>query len=331
MTPQETAKLMAILDRDEFALAVHTHISGLPLVTAARALGWTVLRVDRTRKRLQRKLDQFSRTLAPPTRRMVDDVPGFSFPDYLERLPSGRRLWSMRHLPASYLDVIQEGILIVELPNQLIANETSRTSHGRATNMKSTDHLRKELSTERTLLDRLGEQTHAAYIAAHEADRKLGEAQRALKNEKSNSPAVNHFQAAVARAQTDLAARQSDLAASRTESTAQAMKNAALEDQLRIKEFGADIVLFEPSTKDFYDAVEMLKRAAGGVSQTLAQRGGSIDLSAILTPTNNKLVDGFFPDLEKNEHISALQMIYNGAQILRRSRVNYDPAKERSA
>jgi hypothetical protein len=167
----ELARLAAALDSDELALAAHIHINELPLVTAARAIGWTVHRVDRARKRLQRKFEKFARTAAPPTRRILEDPPRYSLPQYEELLGNGRRCWSMRFLPRTYIEVIENSMPILEIANQLNSKEVSRNAKGIRSprKMKPVAALKQELVTEQSRLLRIGERAHKCRVTADAA------------------------------------------------------------------------------------------------------------------------------------------------------------------
>ena len=328
MKPGELARLSAALDDDELTLAAHLHINELPLVTAARALGWSPYRVDRTRKRLQRKLRKLARTAAPPARRVVDDPPQHSYPQFFERLSSGRRLWSMRALPQTYLD-----IMLDETPITLKTQEVSRTPIWvEGTNMKSIEKLRQELTAESAKLGRIQERAHNCHLAVSAAERGLELAQAELKADQiqavleeraSPSPELKKRLAVL---QNALAHATAELEGAREAQRIQAAKVAELESETQGRELEAHRIIFEPARKQLYEAFATMIGAAAAVDKTL-ETTGPADLTEILF-RSIKYPGSEWPDYDALAVRNAFVDLLNIALRASRLKGVYDPKKE---
>ena len=86
------------LEADEITYLTANRIQNIPRRDIAAALGWSEARVERVRRRVDRRLAQIRGKASPelPIRREITADGGSSLrPFYRETLPSGRRLWSL--------------------------------------------------------------------------------------------------------------------------------------------------------------------------------------------------------------------------------------------
>lgn len=333
MTAAELAKLTAALDDDELALLVHTEVNGLPLVTAARALGWTFWRADRTRKRLARKITRL-RSTTDSFRRVVDDIPGVSFPQYQERLDSGRRCWSMRVLPPAYLEVVLQGTPIAK---ELNLNKVSRTTKGKGVYVKPIEKLKTELVNERALLGRIEERLHRSRLTVEAAETALDQAQAELRRDaveavlaerESPSPELKKKLTVL---QNAFHNAQAELEAARDGQRVQSTKVDEIIAEVEARELEAQRIAFAPAMKTLYAAFAGMIAAVEDVDKTLEQTGPA-HLTEIIFPLQHHS-GSEWPDYEKLELRNHLIAMYNAAVNARKkqSTTTYDPKKEVAA
>jgi len=311
----------SLLDADELALAVHLHVVNRPLVEAGPALGWTHYRVERTRRRLARKLERASGQRERPTRMLDDSPPRNSMPQYFERLDSGRRLWSMRPLAGGYVNLIADSMPTVDEFSYVDENNKSvRIAQrvGRRINAMEVVavNLERDLIDARKTLTRIQEQRAdgqrnltiltAKYADAQAADRKASE-DEVLEGriaDKQRGRKLDALKVELMEAETalEVLARAIERAQGNVDAIAGEINSQQLEI-LRAK--------FEPSAVKLFGVAEAAAEAASGIRKTLSEVG-SANLTEVLFPLRNAGA----ADYRTHQERHALMNFYNAAFAL---------------
>ena len=285
-----------LLDADELALAVHIHVVNRPLVEAGPALGWTHYRVERTRRRLARKLQRASGQVAAPARTLDDSPPKNSMPDFYERLPSGRRVWSMRPLAGGYVNLIVDSMPAVDEFSYVDENNKSvriaQRVRARINEMETlTMNLEQDLASAKENLTRIQQQRAdaqrnltiltAKYADAQAADRKASEDEvlEGRTPDKKRGRQLDALKVEVMEAETGLEVltRAIERAQANVDAIAGEINNRQLEI-LRAK--------FEPGAVKLFSAADVAADMASTVRKVLVEVGQA-NLEEVLFPIRN--------------------------------------------